>query len=158
MRRIVLSVLCLATVVSLGTFGIRAASASRAVAGPDVRVGAQGLSVGSTLGRTYWKLTMKWDGVAPTPSTYLLDPLIKNGTKLSGTVVPPNSACPGTISGSLVSGKFKITITYPGTGCNGDKATLTGQMNLKKGTTKGTFTANYHCPGTCHFTGKKTAS
>gem|GEM_PF-6823074 len=111
----------------------------------------------SSVVKTDWTLTMNWHGVAPTPTTYLLKPLILKHGKLSGTALPPNSACPGTIAGSLVKGKLKLDITFPGTGCSADEAKLSGKMSLKKGTTKGTFTANYHCPGTCTFSGKKSS-
>ena len=156
MKRILLSWLFLAGVAWFAIPGIAGASGVRA--NSDVSAGTSATAVAPGPHKTYWTLTMKWDGVAPTPTTYLLKPLITNGTKLSGTAKPPNASCPGKISGTLSKGKLKLTITYPGTECKGDKAILTGTMNLKKGTTKGTFTANYHCPGTCHFSGKRTAS
>jgi hypothetical protein len=156
MKRMLLSWLLLAGVAWFASPGV--AGASGVPANPDVSTGTSAVALTAGPHKTYWTLTMNWDGVAPTPTTYLLKPLITNGTKLSGTAKPPNTSCPGSISGTLSNGKLKLTITYPDTACKTDKAILTGTMSLSKGTTKGTFTANYHCPSTCKFSGKKTSS
>lgn len=105
-----------------------------------------------------WTLHMKFNAPAHT-GTYYLDPLKKTGQKLTGKVKPPNTECPGSLTGTLKHGKIKATITYPGTPCSGDQVTMKGKMKFGKphtGKTSGTFTSNYYCTGTCKFSGVRT--
>jgi hypothetical protein len=93
----------------------------------------------------------------PHTGTYYLAPLKQSGTKLTGTVTPPNAACPGKLSGTLKKGKLQATITYPGTPCSQDHLSMKGKMSTKNGTTSGTFTSNYYCAGKCTYSGKRTS-
>lgn len=155
-RSALLSVLLAGLLGALAVSAGSVAGATTGLSNPDLANGHGTVSAPAKSSQTEGTVSMRWDGVAPNPTTYYLDPLIKNKTQLSGTVEPPNTECPGTISGTLVKGKLSLTITYPGTECAGDQANLSGRMSVKKGTTSGKFTANYHCPSSCSFKGTKT--
>lgn len=142
-----LSVLALVSAFALGS-GV--ASAQTASSNPNAHVG----SAVHPLGNSNWTLTLNFTAGT---FTYYLEPLTVTKGKVSGTVMPPNTSCPGVISGTLKKGKLKATITYPGTGCAADSVNIMGKLLLKKHTGSGTFTANYDCSGTCTWTGIRTS-
>jgi hypothetical protein len=137
-----LSVLALGLATSVGV-----ATASGAAVGHP--------SVGRAPASQYdWTLVVNFGGGST--GDYVLQPLIKKGKKLHGDVVPPNTECAGTISGTLVKGALSMKFAYPGTPCSADTATMTGTMKLKKGKAWGTFTNGFRCTAGCPFTGKET--
>ncbi len=137
--------------LSVVALGLATASGVAAASGA---VGGHASSGHAKSSRTDWTLVVNFgDG---TTGDYVLQPLIKKGKRLRGDVVTPNPECPGTISGSLKKGALSAAFAYPGTPCSSETATVTGRMNVKKGTASGTFTNGFRCTGGCPFTGTKT--
>ena len=145
-RGLVIAALATAT-AAMVPGGSPAHAAGRA--NPNTPVG----SAARPLGNTNWNFQMTFDTGT---FTYLLSPLTKSGTTLTGSVLPPNTSCPGQISGTLVRGTLNMTFTFPNTGCSADQVNLTGKLYIRRGRGRGTFTANFECASTCSWTGTKT--
>jgi hypothetical protein len=102
---------------------------------------------------TDWTLAVNFPS---STEDYFLEPLVKSHKVFSGSVFPPNTSCPGDVSGSISHGTITLEFTYPGTPCDGDTASAVGKFHFKKGTASGTFTNGFQCIDGCSFVGTKT--
>jgi hypothetical protein len=142
----------LAIAVLVGTLAIGGLTPVSAAgdASPNTPVGSQSAAPNAS---TNWNFQMVF---STGTYTYLLQPLkVTHGT-VSGTVLPPNTSCPGVLSGTLKRTKLSVVITYPGTPCAVNSVNLTGFLYMTTGLAAGTFTATYDCTGTCMWSGNKT--
>ncbi len=75
--------------------------------------------------------TIKFPNWNPT-QPWIVEESVDQSGKLSGTVMPPNPNCGGTISGTwnIGTGSLNMTFTYGGT-CKGETSVLIGQQSKR---------------------------